>query len=119
MASEEESVPLIFPTYTPPTLPPVVDRAWYLTKAVFVKPEYLEPTTISREASLSFYMPKDDPCDEHPAPQQNEGEKLSFIGLVAVCYFLVCGGAYGTEDLASSIPPLFALLGVLCLPWVC
>eukprot|EP01087_Luapelamoeba_hula_P020671 TRINITY_DN7096_c0_g1_i1.p1 TRINITY_DN7096_c0_g1~~TRINITY_DN7096_c0_g1_i1.p1 ORF type:complete len:574 (-),score=79.81 TRINITY_DN7096_c0_g1_i1:186-1907(-) len=46
-----------------------------------------------------------------------DGKKLSFIGLLSVCYFLVCGGAYGTEDLASSIPPLFALLGLLVLPW--
>jgi amino acid transporter len=27
-------------------------------------------------------------------------------------FFLVCGGAYGTEDLVSSIPPFYALLAM-------
>jgi amino acid transporter len=28
------------------------------------------------------------------------------------------GGSYGTEDLAGAIPPLFALLGILIVPWL-
>jgi amino acid transporter len=42
----------------------------------------------------------------------------SIFSLVAIVYFLVCGGAYGTEDLGGSVPPLFALLGILIIPWV-
>lgn len=43
---------------------------------------------------------------------------LSPLALLAIVYFLVCGGAYGTEDLGGTIPPLFAILGVLIVPWI-
>ena len=33
-------------------------------------------------------------------------------------FFKVCGGAYGTEDLASAMPPLYALLMVFFVPWL-
>ena len=61
------------------------------------------------------------------------------LSLIAVTYFLVCGGSYGTEALArcaaqtqlhthtppthhqlltrSSIPPMYGLLGILIIPW--
>lgn len=35
-----------------------------------------------------------------------------------VIYFLVCGGAYGSEDLGSTLPPLYSLLGILLCPWL-
>lgn len=35
-----------------------------------------------------------------------------------VIYFLVCGGAYGSEDLGSTLPPLYSLLGILLVPWL-
>jgi len=47
----------------------------------------------------------------------SEKKALGVFGLVAVVYFLVCGGSYGTEDLGGSIPPLFALLGIVVIPW--
>lgn len=51
---------------------------------------------------------------------EEEGKKVhSVLGLVAMVFFLVCGGAYGTEDLGGSIPPLFALAGIITVPWVC
>jgi hypothetical protein len=43
---------------------------------------------------------------------------LSPVALLAMVYFLVCGGAYGTEDLGGTIPPLFAILGVVIIPWI-
>lgn len=35
-----------------------------------------------------------------------------------VIYFLVCGGAYGSEDLGSTLPPLYSLLGIVLVPWL-
>jgi len=43
---------------------------------------------------------------------------LSPVALLAMVYFLVCGGAYGTEDLGGTIPPMFAVLGLLVIPWI-
>lgn len=51
--------------------------------------------------------------------KEEESKKVhSVFGLVAMVFFLVCGGAYGTEDLGGSIPPLYALAGIIIVPWV-
>ncbi|KAL6063441.1 proline dehydrogenase [Balamuthia mandrillaris] len=50
--------------------------------------------------------------------EEDKGKALNIFTLIAVVYFLVCGGAYGTENLAGSIPPLFALLGLIIVPWL-
>jgi amino acid transporter len=44
--------------------------------------------------------------------------KIGFCSLMFVIYFLVCGGAYGSEDLGSTLPPLYSLLGILLCPWL-
>lgn len=59
---------------------------------------------------------------EHAVAQKNgEGEggegttdvkPLGIVGLISMVYFLVAGGAYGTEDLGGSIPALYALIGL-------
>lgn len=38
--------------------------------------------------------------------------------MVGVVFFLVCGGAYGAEPVGGAIPPLYAILGLLVIPWV-
>jgi len=68
---------------------------------------------------------------------------LSVVSLVSIIFFLVCGpqkkkrgrdlritsitsmltilapgGSYGTEDLGGAIAPLWALLGIILVPWL-
>lgn len=52
-----------------------------------------------------------------PKPEKRE-KSLSILSLIAMVFFLVCGGAYGTEDMGGAIPPLFALLGIIIIPWL-
>jgi amino acid transporter len=68
----------------------------------------------SEEASL--YAPLDDP---ESTSILNGGQKkqLGALGLAAIVFFLVCGGSYGTEDLGGTIPPLYAILGIVLVPW--
>jgi hypothetical protein len=56
--------------------------------------------------------------DERLEKGEDSTKVHSVFGLVALVFFLVCGGAYGTEDLGGSIPPLYALTGILIIPWV-
>ena len=49
--------------------------------------------------------------DEASKEGKPDVKPLGIIGLVSMVYFLVAGGAYGTEDLAGSIPGLYALIG--------
>lgn len=59
---------------------------------------------------------------------ENDGEQLSLIGppkkqlsalrLAAIVFFLVCGGSYGTEGLGGVIAPLWAILGIVTVPWL-
>jgi hypothetical protein len=56
--------------------------------------------------------------DQKLEKEEEEAKVHSVFGLVALVFFLVCGGAYGTEDLGGSIPPLYALSGILLIPWV-
>jgi amino acid transporter len=50
------------------------------------------------------------------APKREKS--LSIVSLIAMVFFLVCGGSYGTEDLGGAIPPLFAILGIVIVPWL-
>lgn len=43
---------------------------------------------------------------------------LGALGLAAIVFFLVCGGSYGTEDLGGTIAPLYAILGIVVVPWL-
>lgn len=43
---------------------------------------------------------------------------LTFPGLVAIIYYNVCGGPFGTEDVISAAGPFLALLGFLIMPLV-
>lgn len=45
-------------------------------------------------------------------------KQLGAVGLAAIVFFLVCGGSYGTEDLGGTIPPLYAILGIVIVPWL-
>lgn len=45
-------------------------------------------------------------------------KQLGALGLAAIVFFLVCGGSYGTEDLGGKIPPLYAILGIVIVPWL-
>jgi len=45
-------------------------------------------------------------------------KQLGALGLAAIVFFLVCGGSYGTEDLGGKIPPLYAVLGIVIVPWL-
>lgn len=56
--------------------------------------------------------------DERLEKGEDSTKVHSVFGLVALVFFLVCGGAYGTEDLGGSIPPLYALTGILIIPWI-
>jgi len=56
--------------------------------------------------------------DQKLEKEEEATKAHSIFGLVAMVFFLVCGGAYGTEDLGGSIPPLYALAGILLIPWV-
>lgn len=54
--------------------------------------------------------------EEGKGPKKEKS--LSIVSLIAMVFFLVCGGSYGTEDLGGAIPPLFALLGIIIVPWL-
>jgi amino acid transporter len=54
----------------------------------------------------------------NPNTATPEKKALSRLSLISVIYFLVCGGAYGTEDLGGAIPAFYGLLGILLIPWV-
>jgi amino acid transporter len=45
-------------------------------------------------------------------------KQLGALGLAAIVFFLVCGGSYGTEDLGGTIAPLYAILGIVAVPWI-
>ena len=59
-----------------------------------------------------------------PSPRAGDGElseeskELSFFGLVLVLMFMTCGGAYGTEDMAGGLAPLYCIIGVCVIPLV-
>jgi len=65
----------------------------------------------SRASRLSYK-------EEEEESTSVEASKMGFCSLLLMIYFLVCGGAYGTEDLGSSLPPLYAILGILLCPWL-
>jgi hypothetical protein len=60
----------------------------------------------------------DSETDVKLSVKEQANGKLSMFGLVSIVFFMVCGGSYGTEDLGGSIPPLFALAGILLIPWL-
>lgn len=45
-------------------------------------------------------------------------KQLGALGLAAIVFFLVCGGSYGTEGLGGTIAPLYAVLGIVIVPWL-
>ena len=77
-----------------------------------------EPTTSAFAIKGGEGNPFEDD-DDFSSDSEDEGKgtpiepkkPLGVIGLVSMVYFLVAGGAYGTEDLGGSIPALFALGG--------
>lgn len=117
--SDDESGPLLG-RQTVPLSPATLKRSIvHAAKTIFFKPEYIGlPARDNSFVDLKSDACKAKVCDGENGRGDEERRDLSFVGLIAVCYFLVCGGAYGTEDLASTIPPFFALLGILCIPWL-
>lgn len=53
-------------------------------------------------------------CTQRP----RRARPLSLPGLIAIIYYSVCGGPFGTEDVVQAAGPLFALLGFLIMPIV-
>uniref|UniRef100_A0A6B2L4B8 Amino acid permease/ SLC12A domain-containing protein n=1 Tax=Arcella intermedia TaxID=1963864 RepID=A0A6B2L4B8_9EUKA len=45
------------------------------------------------------------------------GKYLRLPDLLCITFFLVCGGAFGIERIAI-VPPLYAVLGILLIPWL-
>ena len=58
----------------------------------------------------------------HPlSPFENSEQpkaRLSLLGLIAVTFFCVAGGAFGLEDAVQAAGPQMVLLGILLLPWI-
>lgn len=78
----------------------------------------LLPSSPSKTTSRPPYDDEDPLADVAGAGGDGEKKALGVFSMVAVVYFLVCGGSYGTEDLGGSLPPLFGLLGILVIPWL-
>ena len=51
----------------------------------------------------------------------NDGVKkgLNIWRLVSLTFFTVAGGPYGLEQLVSTGGPLFSIVGIILIPWVC
>eukprot|EP01079_Euglenida_sp_SAG-EU17-18_P002649 gene2649-3330_t len=63
-------------------------------------PRRMPPTLLRCSRSIPLQMRRKTE-DYTPTP----GVHVGFVQFLAMAYFLVCGGAYGTEDLWASIPP--------------
>lgn len=44
---------------------------------------------------------------------------ISTVGVVSICFFVVCGGPIGSEQIVSAGGPLLGILGLLCYPLIC
>lgn len=80
-------------------------------------------TSLGSESAKSLATLKDETANLLAGLPDVEDEEpvftreVNLISLVFIAYFLVCGGAFGTEDLGSAVPPFWALFGLLLIPF--
>lgn len=56
-------------------------------------------------------------ADDDESVQRRPAKSLTWVSLVGVTFFAVCGGDYGIEDAVGAAGPRLTLLGLLTLPW--